>query len=75
MQGWEQFFAFNEQIYWDLTLKVMSSFELDQMITSLSPLETISFQMFGAEYLMSYMDFSMVMGLINVEYTGTKSYS
>lgn len=45
------------------------------MIISLSLLETISFQTFGTEYLMTYMDFSVVMGLINVDYTHTESYS
>lgn len=35
----------------------------------------ISFQIFGKEYLMSYMDFSIRMGMVNVEYVRTKSYS
>lgn len=48
----------------ELTLEVMSSFELDQMITSLSHHETISFQIFIVEYLMSYVEFSVAMGLL-----------
>lgn len=53
---------------------MISSFELDKMIISLIHHETISFQMFDMEYLMSYIEFSMVMGLVDVEYTHTKSY-
>lgn len=46
---------------------MMSSFELDRMIISLSYHETISFQMLRVEYLMSYMEFSLAMGFIGVE--------
>lgn len=59
----------------ELTLEVMSSFELDMIIISLSNHDTINFQIFEVEYLMSYMEFSVVMGLVTIEYTRTKSYS
>lgn len=63
-----------ERTYWDLTLEVISSFKLDRMIISLSHHKTIIFQMLRVKYLMSYMDFSMAMGLVDVEYTSTESY-
>lgn len=75
VQDWEQFFSIDEPMYWELKMEVMSSFKLDWMIISLNYCQTISFQMFGWEYQMSYTEFSVVMGLINVEYTSTKSYS
>lgn len=53
----------------------MSSFELDLIVISLSCWETISFLMLGDEYLMSFMDFSMRMGLIDVGYSRTESRS
>lgn len=52
--------------YWELTLEVMSSFELDRMIINLSYHKTISFLMFMVEYLMSYTNISIVMGLLDV---------
>lgn len=55
-------------------MEVMSLFELDQTIISLRLRETISFQMFGEEYLMSFMNFSMRMGLVDVEYVRTELY-
>lgn len=54
---------------------MMSSFELDRMIIGLSHHETISFQMFEVDYLMSYTEFSVAMGLNDMEYTRTKLYS
>lgn len=56
-------------------MEVMNSFELDWTIISLSYHENIIFQMFGVEYLILYTEFFVVMGLIDVEYTCTKSYS
>lgn len=56
-------------------MKVMTSFKLDRNIISLGHRETISFYKFGEKYMMSYIDFFVRMGLINVEYTNTKSYS
>lgn len=56
-------------------MEVMSSFELDRTIINLGHQETISFQMFREEYMMSYTDFSIRMGLIDMEYTYTESYS
>lgn len=56
-------------------MEVMSSFELDCTIISLGHLETISLLMFGELYMMSYKNFSIRMGLIDVEYTCTTSYS
>lgn len=53
----------------------MSSFKLDRTIISLIHHETISFQMFRVEYLISYTEFSMAMWLIDVEYIHTESYS
>lgn len=53
----------------------MSSFELDMIIISLNNHDTINFQIFEVEYLMSYMEFSVVIGLVTIEYTHTKSYS
>lgn len=61
--------------YWELTLEVMSSLELDRTIISLSHHDTISFQMFRVEYLMSYTDFSVAMGLVDVEYIRIESCS
>lgn len=55
-------------------MEVMILFELDQTIISLRLRETISFQMFGEEYLMSFMNFSMRMGLVDVEYVRTELY-
>lgn len=48
---------------------------MDRMIISLSHHKTISFQMFRVEHLMPYIEFSMAMGLVDVEYTCTKLYS
>lgn len=75
MQGWEQFFTTYEPIYWELTIKVMSLFELDWTVISLSQRETINFQMFCEEYVMSFTDLSMRMELIDMEYSLTKFYS
>lgn len=47
---------------------------MDRMIISLSHHKTISFQMFRVEHLMPYIEFSMAMGLVDVEYTCTKLY-
>lgn len=43
VQGWDQFFDIDEPKYWELTMKVMSSFKLDRTIISLGYRETISF--------------------------------
>lgn len=56
-------------------MEVMNSFELDRMVISLSRWETISFQMFCEEHLMSFTDFSMRIRLVDVEYAHTESYS
>lgn len=53
----------------------MSLFKLDRMIIILSHHETISFQMSEVEYLMSYTDFFVAMGLVDMEYSHTESYS
>lgn len=60
IQGWKQSL--------ELAIEVMSLFELDRMIISLSHHETVIFEMFGDEYQMSYKEFSLAMGLVNVEY-------
>lgn len=57
-----------ESTYRELTVEVMSSFKLDRTIINLGHHETISIQMFGVEHLMSYMEFSMAMGPVDVEY-------
>lgn len=44
---------------------------LDKTVIRLSHHETISFQILGVEYLMSYTEFSMEMRLIDVEYNCT----
>lgn len=56
-------------------MEVLSSFELNRTILSLGHRKTISFQMSGEEFMMSYMDFSMQMGSVDVDYTRTESYS
>lgn len=54
-------------------MEVISSFELGQTTVNLGHQEMISFKMFGKEYLMSYTNFSLRMGLVDVEYTRTES--
>lgn len=55
-------------------MEVMSYFELDRTIINLGHQEMISFQIFKEKYMLSYTDFLVRMGLLDVEYTGTTSY-
>lgn len=57
IQGWDLFSYIDELTYWELMIDVMSSFELNHTIPSLGHRETISFQMFSEQYMMSYKDF------------------
>lgn len=45
------------------------------MVIILSQPDTISFQMLGEEYLMSYIDFFKRMGLVDMEYARIKLHS
>lgn len=56
-------------------MEVMSSFKLDWTVISLCLWKTISFQMFGEKYIMSFTDFFVYLGLIKVEYNHTETYS
>lgn len=50
-------------------MEVMSTFELGCTIFSLGHLKTISFQMFWEEFMISYMDFSLQIGVVEVKCT------
>lgn len=56
-------------------MEVISSFELDRTIISSGNREMISVRMIEEEYMMSNTDISIRMGLVDIEYTPTKSYS
>lgn len=54
---------------------MMSSLDQDWMVINLNLQEKINFQMFDEEYLISYTDFFVRMGLVDVEYILIESYS
>lgn len=63
-----------EQIYRDSTLKVLFTFEVDRGLVGFDRASSIRFQLFREQWVISYIEFSLLSGLYDIDYTSTPQY-
>lgn len=69
-----QLFDIGEDTYQVATLEVLSTTEINHRLTSFNTVGSIRFELFGVECTLSYMEFTLFMGLYNSEFVTTHAY-
>lgn len=71
---WRQLFQITDNTNEQLALEVLATFELSQCMIAFHCGNYIQLQVFGAQQQMGLMEFSVKLGLYDVEFTITTAY-
>lgn len=74
MGAWRQLFLITDNTCKKLALKVLATFELSRGTMSFHRADIIQFQVFNTLLRMSLTEFSIQLGLYDIEFTQTPAY-
>lgn len=69
--SWSQLFSYKEQTYRDSTLVVLSTFEVDKAFVMFNRTGSIRFQLFREQQQLSFIEFTLLLGLYDTGFTST----
>ncbi|XP_039118260.1 uncharacterized protein LOC120254177 [Dioscorea cayenensis subsp. rotundata] len=76
--AWDKFFSVQETVYREIVLEFLATFDFDlTQLTqiNMSSSKVIQFRAYGVQYQMSVTEFSIALGLYELEFTRTFEYS
>lgn len=71
---WHRAFTYEDLMYRDNTFEVLSTFELDRALVDFYRGGYIRFQLFGEHWSHSYIEFALLSGMYDIDFTSTPQY-
>lgn len=69
---WNRLLSMEEWVYCDVTLEVLSTFEVDMSLVGFSRPGAVQFQIFGEPRHLSYTDFSLLLCIYDTDFMATQ---